>query len=61
MTITWIWLAGGLFTGGVLRATTGDEAPKGFKETTVLLVLWPVLLGMFVGAFAKELVKEKKG
>lgn len=56
-----LWLVGGLFTCGVLQATTGDEAPKGFGETTVLLVLWPVFLGRFVGAFAKELVKEKKG
>lgn len=53
------WLIGGLFTHGVISKARGTPA-YGFMVLLVDFVIWPVVLGEFVGETVIELLKEKR-
>lgn len=55
-----VWLIGGLFTHGVMSNVKGTSV-YGFMGSLVDFVIWPAVLGEFVGETVIELLKEKKG
>ena len=54
------WLIGGCFTVGVMAKGEG-ASNRCFADALVGFVIWPAVLGGFVGETVRELLKEKNG